>query len=110
MDPGRGAAEVTAVVRVVDRCISVEGWNRCVLGRRDEVLPRQVAACLLQQVPQRVGQTPQCPLDVVVLAVVGLLEVVRGAVDAGRRCEEPRVPLMSLCVPLQMNCATVTSV
>src|SRR3954447_11138542 len=48
LHPCAGAAEVATVVAVVDRGVARGRRHRGVLGRPDEVLPRQVAARLLQ--------------------------------------------------------------
>src|SRR3954470_19565885 len=92
LDPRRGATEVTTVVRVVDRRVAGLARDGGVLGRGDEVLPGQIRTRLLHQVPQGIGKAPQSPLDVVVPAVVGLLEVVSRTIDARARREEPRMP------------------
>src|SRR3954454_8554309 len=84
LHPRAGATEVATVVGVVDRWVDASGRQAGVLGGGDEVLPGQVGRRVLQQVPQRLGQAPQRPLDVVVLAVVGALERLGGVVQTRR--------------------------
>src|SRR3954454_24069676 len=50
--PRSGATEMAAVVGVVDRRVSGLGRDGRMLGGGDEVLPGQVAAGFLHQVPQ----------------------------------------------------------
>src|SRR3954470_5618363 len=52
LDPRRRASEVTAMVGIVDRRVAGLRRDGRALGGRDEVLPRQVAAGLLHQLPQ----------------------------------------------------------
>src|SRR4051812_9451022 len=58
LHPCTGAAEVSAAVEEVDRRIDRAGGERAVLGRGDEVLPGQVGARVLQQLPQRLREAP----------------------------------------------------
>src|SRR5437764_5460688 len=46
LHPGAGAAEVATMVGVVDRRVNGAGRQHGVLGRGDEVLPRQVGVGL----------------------------------------------------------------
>src|SRR3954452_22554559 len=65
LDPRRGATEVTAMMRIVDRRVTGLARDCGVSTRGDEVLSGQILTRLLHHLPQGIGKAPESPLDVV---------------------------------------------